>query len=84
MKRFVKIMLLSLQCLWKKEHIDNLEIKVANNSKHNVEMKRQAILLIITDDESLHYLVVATFSILFNGISEKLDKHETFCKDYAC
>ena len=23
-------------------------------------------------------------SILFRGISGKLDKHETFCKDYAC
>ena len=56
--------------------MDKLEIKQDNNSKHNSEIKKQVILLIITADETSRYLVVTK-------LSNKPDKHETSCKDNA-
>ena len=50
------------------EYIDNLEIRQDNNSRNNSEIKKQTIRLIITTDETSHYLVVALLPILFKDI----------------
>ena len=50
------------------------EIRPAYVSKHNLKHKNQVILLMITDGEKWHYLVVEKLSSLFKGITSNHDR----------
>ena len=54
------------------------KIRHACKSKYNLTRENQVLLLMITDDEKLHYLTVKRLSALFRGITSK---HEG---DYYC
>ena len=50
------------------------EIRPVYVSKHNLKHKNQVILLMITDGEKWHYLVVEKLSSLFKGITSNHDR----------
>ena len=45
------------------------QINIAYKSKNNLTQKRQIILLMISDDQKWHYLVVKNLSRLLRGIT---------------
>ena len=49
------------------------KIRHAYKSKYNLTRENQVILLMITDDEKWHYLVIKRLSALFRGITSKHD-----------
>ena len=54
------------------------EIRHAYKSKHNLKRENQVILLMITDGEKWHYLVVKKLSALLKGIKSK-HKEDFYC-----
>ena len=54
------------------------QINIAYKSKNNLTQKRQIILLMISDDQKLHYLVVKDLSRLLRGITSN-DKEDFYC-----
>ena len=51
------------------------KINIANKSKHNLTQEKQIILLMITNGEKSHYLVVKNLSGLLRGITSKEKKN---------
>ena len=53
------------------------KIQVAYKSKHNLTREKQVILLMISNDDNWHYLVVKSLPGLFRGITS--NHKEDFC-----
>ena len=51
------------------------QINIANKSKNNLTQKRQIILLMISDGQKWHYLVVKNLSRLLRGITSNHKEH---------
>ena len=49
-------------------------IEIANKSKHNLTREKQVILLMISNGENWHYLVVKSLSRLLTGIIPTIKK----------
>ena len=54
------------------------KIEIAYKSKHNLTREKQVILLMISNGESLHYLVVKSLSGLLTGITSN-HKEDFYC-----
>ena len=54
------------------------KINIAYRSKNNLTQKRQITLLMISDGQKLHYLVVKNLSGLLRGIKSN-DKEDFYC-----
>ena len=50
------------------------KIEIANKSKHNLTREKQVILLMISNGENWHYLVVKSLSRLLTGIIPTIKK----------
>ena len=59
------------------------KIHVAYKSKHNLTREKQVIVLMITDGENWHYLVVKNLSGLLRGITSN-HKEDFYCLNYFC
>ena len=62
---------------------NNRKIQVAYKSKHNLTCDKQAILLMITDGEKWHYLVVKNLPGLLRGITSS-HKEDFYCLNCFC
>ena len=65
------------------------KINIAYKSKNNLTQEKQIILLMISDGQKWHYLVVKNLSGLLRGITEhcyrtenKLESHKKICENY--
>ena len=59
------------------------KIKVAYKSKHNLTCDKQVILLMISNSENWHYLVVKHLSGLLRGITSN-HKEDFYCLNCFC
>ena len=59
------------------------KIQVAYKSKHNLTREKQVILLMISNGENLHYLVVKNLNGLFKGITSN-HKEDFYCLNCFC
>ena len=59
------------------------KIQVAYKSKHNLTREKQVILLMISNGENLHYLVVKNLNGLFKGITSN-HKEGFYCLNCFC
>ena len=59
------------------------KIRIAYKSKHNLTRKKQVILLMISNGESWHYLVVKSLSGLLKGITSN-HKEDFYCLNCFC
>ena len=59
------------------------KVQLAYRSKYNLTYNKQIILLMITDGEKWHYLVVNNLSRLLRGITRnKLEAHKKICENH--
>ena len=66
------------------------KIEISYKSKHNLTREKQVILLIISNGENWHYLIVKNLSRLLRGIicfhsyrtKNKLDAHKKICENH--
>ena len=49
------------------------KIEIAYKSKHNLTREKQVVLLMISNDENWHYLIVKNLSRLLRGITSNHD-----------
>ena len=62
---------------------NNKKIQVAYKSKHNLTREKQVILLMISNGENWHYLVVKNLNGLFKGITSN-HKEDFYCLNCFC
>ena len=59
------------------------KIRIAYKSKHNLTSEKQVILLMISNGENWHYLVVKSLSGLLKGITSNR-KEDFYCLSCFC
>ena len=59
------------------------KIRIAYKSKHNLTREKQVILLMISNGENCHYLVVKSLPGLLKGITSN-HKEDFYCLNYFC